>query len=286
MKILILGAAGLLGQAITHRLKDGKSYTLLTPTHSECDIINEKQLKAYIAGYKPDFVINCAAYIDVERAEEEQEAAYAGNVIGPRNIAQILAADSSSAPLLHISTDYVFDGEKVEGYAEDDVTGPINIYGKTKLGGEEEIRRYLPQHYIVRTAWLYGAARKNNCVDRVIDGSKGKNEIRIVDDQIGCPTFVDDLAEGLLPFFEGQYPFGTYHLANDGFCSRYELAKTSFDMLGLPVRVIPAKSADFATKARRPRYSILQNNKLPKLRNWKEALSAYLEQKVVTYEAL
>ena len=214
-------------------------------------------------------VIHCAAYTNVDKAEEEPEKAELINVKGTENIAKVSA--ELDIPVVYISTDYVFDGSKNTPYTPDDIPNPLNIYGKTKLVGEEMIKKYCKKYYIVRTSWLYGHYGKN-FVETMISMAD-KPELKVVDDQIGCPTWTVELANGILKLL--SKPYGTYHVCGGGQTSWYGFAKEIFKNMNLDVNLIPCSSAEFPRPAKRPAYSAMDNQKL--CRNWESALRDYIE---------
>ena len=224
---------------------------------------------------KPEIVINCAAYTNVEGCESNFEQALEVNANAVREIAK--NCKQIGAILIQISTDYVFDGCLLEGYKENDKTNPLNKYGITKLKAEKYIQNILEKHYIVRSSWLFGKNGKN-FVRTIINLLKVKEILSVVDDQRGCPTYTEDLSKGIKELFEGDYPYGIYHINNKGNCSWYRFAleianSQDFDL----DKVVPVTSKEYPTAASRPKCSILLNTKHNiEMRFWKEALKAYL----------
>lgn len=262
MKVLIIGAYGMLG----HDLQAVFPAATLCG-HQDLDITDEAAVERYIQGAKPGLVINAAAYTDVDGCEENRDLAFAVNGEAPGYIAA--ACQEVGATLVHYSTDYVFDGTKTS-YVESDETNPINVYGASKLRGEEEIARCMDDYRIVRTSWLFGLHGKN-FVDTILSLSVRMDQVRVVDDQVGKPTYTKDLAEKTAEIV--GCPPGIYHLTNDGVCSWYEFASAFID------NAVPCSSAEFPRKAKRPAYSVLVNTKTPPLRHWREALADYLTER-------
>lgn len=269
--ILITGANGMFGQDACE-LFARWGYEIIAAKKSDLDVTDFSQVqKFFTENKKPDFVIHAAAYTKVDDAESNKDLAFLINSGGAKNIA--LATKERSIPLIFISTDYVFDGEKSEVHSAFDKTNPINIYGASKLAGEKNIREINPQHYIVRTSWLYGKNGKN-FVDTMIALSKKQQEIKVVDDQFGCPTWTCDLALGIKKLIEEKKPFGIYQICGGGITNWYEFAKKIFEILKIKITVIPVKTEEFPRPAKRPKFSAMDNEKL--CRDWRDALKDYL----------
>lgn len=275
MRILLLGKNGMLGQAILSEL--AQNHDVHGYAHSDCDVTNLATLEKVIQHTRPEVVINATGYTQVDKAEVERDAAFAVNAAAVGNLCKILA--KTGVPLVHFSTDYVFDGTKTGGYEELDSTSPISIYGESKAEGEKEIIKNLKNFFLIRTAWLYGPGGKN-FVDTMIGLASRAQPIRVVNDQVGNPTLTTDLANAISRLLNTK-DYGIYHLVNDGSCSWYDFALEIFHQLGLPQEVIPITSHELNRPAKRPKNSILINSKFPKLRQWKEALSQYLESKQI-----
>lgn len=275
MKVLLLGKTGLLGTALLPVLQS--FYRVDAPMHSECDMENPANLTEYIKKCRPDIVINATGYTDVDKAETEKEKAFGLNAGAVDNL---INAIQDKIPMLHFSTDYVFDGEKSGGYNETDSPSkfPLSAYGASKAAAERLITQKLSKYYIVRTAWLYGDGGRRNFVDTMLNLAGAGEPLRVVDDQIGNPTYTCDTAHAVFALLKTK-PYGIYHIVNDGFCSWWEFAKEIFNQLGIPKDIIPIKSEELKRPAKRPKISILNNSKLPKLRNWKQALEDYLTNK-------
>ena len=261
VKILIIGAGGMLGSDLCHVFPDA-----IKLTHENLDITKREQVIESLNKIKPDVVINAAAYTDVDGCEDNQELAFAVNGYGPGYLAEACAR--AGAKLVHFSTDYVFDGTKEE-YFEFDATNPINIYGRSKLLGEEKITENTDDYRIVRVSWLFGAHGRN-FVNTMQSLSKEMETVKVVNDQFGKPTYTIDLAYKITEIIE--FGPGIYHISNEGVCSWYEFASAIID------NVVPCTSNEFPRKAKRPKYSVLVNTKTSPMRHWKEALKDYLKE--------
>ena len=276
MKILITGSNGMLGHDLIEVLKDKNE--LIATTSKTLDITDKDNTIDFILKNKPDIVINSAAYTDVDGCEANQDLAYAVNGEGVKNLA--IACKEVNCPLVHVSTDYVFDGTAIEPIEEDSEIGPISVYGKSKLKGEEAILEVLDKYFIVRTAWLYGINGKN-FPKTMLELSQNHSEITVVYDEVGTPTYTKDLAQGISQLIETDL-YGIYHLTNSGSCSWCEFAKYIFEIADRDVNVIPVTASEFSRPAPRPHYSVLKNKKwiengFKPLRDYKEAISEYLE---------
>lgn len=277
MKILVDGCNGMLGSDLMQVLKD--SHQVIGTDRGEFDITDLQATMAFISNVKPDVVIHCAAYTNVDGCETEEELAYSVNALGPRNVA--VACNEINAAMVYISTDYVFDGTKGASYMEDDHFNPLNIYGKSKLAGENYVRTLLNRHYIVRTQWLYGKNGKN-FVKTMLSLAKEKDSISVVNDQFGSPTHTLDLAGALKELIDTP-AYGTYHITNSGVVSWFEFTKDILEIAGVEnVKVVPITTEMFSRPATRPKYSPLENfnwtlNGHKALRNYKEALKEYMK---------
>ncbi len=268
MKILVTGAKGMLGQDLCPILED-EGYEVIETDINNLDVTKFSDVEKYLKTENPDFVIHCAAYTDVDKAEEDIENARLINKFGTENLAK--ASANIGAVMAYISADYVFDGEKASPYNPYDRANPINNYGKTKLEGEESVKKYCDKYYIVRTSWLYGHHGKN-FVETMLS-LRDKEEIKVVDDQIGCPTWTVELSNGIIKLIECE-DYGIYHVCGSGETSWYGFAKEIFDLTGLKVNLIPCVTEDFPRPAKRPKYSVMANNNI--CRNWKLSLKDYL----------
>jgi dTDP-4-dehydrorhamnose reductase len=278
MKVVVTGAAGQLGQDVLLEL-ERKNHQAFGADRQQLDITIEEDVIAYISEIKPDVILNCAAYTNVDAAEENEEDAYRINAIGTENLAK--AAKQIGAKLLHVSTDYVFDGTAAEPYEVDEPTKPLGAYGRTKLAGEQLLQKQLDEFFIVRTAWVYGVYG-NNFVKTMIRLGKERGEVGVVHDQVGSPTYTVDLAKFMVELM-GSDKYGIYHATNSGVCSWYEFAVEIFKQAGMDVQVNPLTSEQFPRPAARPKYSVLSKKMIEKqgltpLRDWKEALAAYLAE--------
>lgn len=274
MKILITGAYGMLGSDLREVLKN---HELIVTGSKDLDITNEENVIDFIDENSPEVVINAAAYTAVDDCETNYDEAYAVNAIGPKNLA--IACKKQDVPLVHISTDYVFDGSKTTPLLENDALGPQSAYGKTKLEGEKFIQEYTDKYFILRTAWLYGI-HGNNFVQTMLSLAENHDEITVVDDQIGSPTYSLDLAVSIANLLNSD-KYGIYHLTNEGECSWYEFSKRIFELSDVDVKVLPVTTEEFPRPAPRPHYSVLSNQKwikagFPPMRKYEEALSDYL----------
>ena len=274
MKILITGAYGMLGSDLREVLKN---HELIVTGSKDLDITNEENVIDFIDENSPEVVINAAAYTAVDDCETNYDEACAVNAIGPKNLA--IACKKQDVPLVHISTDYVFDGSKRTPLLENDALGPQSAYGKTKLEGEKFIQEYTDKYFILRTAWLYGI-HGNNFVQTMLSLAENHDEITVVDDQIGSPTYSLDLAVSIANLLNSD-KYGIYHLTNEGECSWYEFSKRIFELSDVDVKVLPVTTEEFPRPAPRPHYSVLSNQKwikagFPPMRKYEEALSDYL----------
>ena len=275
-KILVTGANGMLGQDLCPILEDNEYEVIETDIHN-LDITNSKMVEKVLGEEKPDFVVHCAAYTNVDKAEEDIETARLINFTGTENIAKACAQNNIT--MVYISTDYVFDGgvntKRTEPYKPTDKTAPLNNYGLTKLEGEEAVRNNLEKYYICRTSWLYGHHGKN-FVETMLSLAD-KPELKVVDDQVGCPTWTVDLSDAIVEIIR-EKPYGTYHTCGGGNTSWYGFAKEIFEQAGLTVNLKPCTTDEFPRPARRPAYSIMENGRL--LRDWKEALKGYMALRI------
>lgn len=271
MKILITGANGMLGQDLCPLLEQ-HNFEVIKTDIDNLDITNFNQVEYVIKFYKPEFIIHCAAYTNVDKAEEDPKTAFKINQTGTENLAKTCA--EFSIPILYISTDYVFDGEGSTPYKPTDTRNPIGVYGQSKAKGEEAIENYCKKYYIVRTSWLYGHKGKN-FIETIISLAKKMPEIKVVDDQIGCPTWTMDLANGILDLIENKKPYGIYHICGGRQTSWYGLAKEALNLCKIKTPIKPCSTEEFPRPAKRPKYSVLDNANT--CRDWHEALKNYIE---------
>jgi dTDP-4-dehydrorhamnose reductase len=288
MKILITGARGQLGTQIINIIKSGKSELGNVPAEvvaseiigidvQELDITNLEATREYIGNIKPDVVVNCAAYTNVDACETNEDIAFKVNAIGPRNIA--IVCEELGAKLIHISTDYVFSGTGSKALKEYDLTGPASVYGKTKLAGEEFVKQFSSKYFIVRTAWLYGY-NGNNFVYTMMKLGKEKDFIDVVNDQRGNPTNAEDLAYHILKLI-GTEEYGTYHCTGSGECTWYDFAKKIIELSGIECDIRPCTSEQFVRPAKRPEFSSLDNMMLrctvgDEMRDWEVAIKEFI----------
>jgi dTDP-4-dehydrorhamnose reductase len=276
VRVLVIGHQGQLGSALMPVLRRNRSLAVLGIDYPDIDIADEQSVDLVFGGFDPDFVINCAAYTAVDNAETDEQRALAINGLGPRNIA--LECRKAGAWLVHVSTDYVFDGTATTPYAEDETPSPASAYGRTKLAGDRAVQELLPQsHYLIRTAWLYGL-QGNNFVKTMLRLERERDTVSVVTDQIGQPTYAADLAEQIVLLMDRHPAVGTYHGTNSGEVSWFGFTREIFRLAGAdPDRVLPTTSAEFVRPAPRPAYSVLGHDRwieqgLPEMRPWLEAL--------------
>lgn len=290
MRIAITGADGQLGTDLGAllRLRGIETAELKQP---QFELLDRAGMSSQLARLKPAAILNTAAYVAVEEAEDDPESAFKVNAVGTRNISII--ARELGCWLVHFSTDYVFDGRKASPYHEEDLPRPLNVYGNSKLAGEYFVRALAQKYLIVRSAGLYGAAgprgKAGNFVDTVIARAKAGEPVGAVVDQVTAPTYTRDLAEATVLLLErvsagGEALSGAYHITNSGSCSWHEFASTAIKLAGLTARVAPVTSAQYGAKASRPARVILANQRLQELgirqpRPWSEALPAYLRER-------
>jgi dTDP-4-dehydrorhamnose reductase len=279
MRLLVTGGAGMLGRAVTEAAtRLGHEVTSLS--RAELDITDADRVRRAIGAARARAVVNCAAWTDVDGAEEHEREATATNGAGAGNVAR--AAEETGSRIVHVSTDYVFDGSKTTPWVESDAVGPIGAYGRSKLAGEQEVVAAGPGHAIVRTAWLFGAFGRN-FVDTMLELGRERDEVSVVTDQVGNPTWTVHLAEALVELAERDGDVGVFHAAAAGSCSWYELAVEVFDRAGASCRVRPTTSDRFPRAARRPAYSVLgtERDEAPSLPTWQEGVEGYLASRAV-----
>ncbi|WP_028547599.1 dTDP-4-dehydrorhamnose reductase [Paenibacillus sp. UNC451MF] len=281
MKVLITGAGGQLGYDLIRVLSG--SHQVIAMTRAELDVADEAAVNTTFRQMKPQVVIHAAAYTNVDLAEQESDNAYTINSIGTRNVA--MAAEELGAKLVHISTDYVFDGSKRTPYTETDRPNPLGVYGNSKLHAEKFVELISGQYFILRTSWLYGK-NGSNFVTKMISLGQQKEELSVVADQFGSPTYTLDLAR-FIEHLMLTDRYGLYHVSNRGYCSRYAFAQAIFQALKWNhIRLVPISSSGFPAAAQRPEYSVFDDtairlNQLPRLRNWKDALNDFLHNDYV-----
>jgi len=282
MKLLVLGCGGQVGRELC-RLAWPAGYTVAAHDRDRIDITRREAVVAAVARERPDFVINAAAYTAVDRAESEPDAAWAGNCTGPANLAAV--CHDAGVPLIHLSTDYVFDGTKSDTYREDDPVNPLGVYGRSKEAGDRAVRSALLQHVIVRTAWVY-SAHGNNFVKTMLRLGAERPVLRVVADQTGSPTSAADIAAAIGAIVQqiaaGNTNWGTYHFAGGGRVTWHGFAEAIFDLAapwrGTPPLVEAITTADYPTAARRPANSVLDCSRIGAAfgvvpRPWRAALA-------------
>lgn len=276
MKLLVTGSKGQLGIELFRQLGNNRDYQIIATDIHNLDITNQKQVFELINLRKPDAIINCAAFTNVDGCEENGNEAFRVNAIGAQNLSA--AAYRIGAKMVQISTDYVFDGTGSTPKKEYDRTSPVSVYGRSKEYGETLVRQTNPRHFILRTAWLYGEG--SNFVRTMLKLAKEKKELSVVSDQIGSPTSTVDLARCIIDLVRTE-SYGTYHTTCEGQCSWYDFAKRIFQVEGLNIAVKSITSEELGRPAPRPKYSVLENFMLNliglnKFRHWEESLNEYL----------
>lgn len=284
MKIMITGSNGQLGRELQKFYSQNSNIELLCSDINELDISNKSSVNSYITINKPDIIINAAAYTQVDKCEDEKEIARKINVDGTKNLVD--AIKKTDIVLVHVSTDYVFNGEKKEAYVEEDRIDPRTVYGETKAMSEEIVRNNLKKYYIIRTAWLYGDG--HNFVNTMLNLSKSKSEVTVVNDQIGNPTSTIELVKAI-DIIINSNKYGTYHATCEGSCSWADFAKKIFELMNLSVKVKEVSSKEYHSRAKRPLYSVLDNKNLRnnfgyKMANWEDALKDFLEKRSTNEE--
>jgi dTDP-4-dehydrorhamnose reductase len=273
MRLLVTGAAGMLGRDVAVAAESaGHDVTALA--RRDLDIADPAAVRAAVEAARPDAVVNCAAWTDVDGAEGHEADAMRVNGDGAGNVA-------TAAPyVVHVSSDYVFDGTAAVPYREDDPTGPAGAYGRSKLAGELAVAA-AGDHAVVRSAWLFGVHGKN-FVATMLRLAEDRDEVNVVADQIGCPTFTGHLAPALVEIAERRLS-GVMHVAGGGSCSWHELAQATFDEAGADCRALPVTTAEFPRPAPRPPWSVLGSTRpeVPALPAWREGLSAYLRSEIL-----
>ncbi|WP_179353356.1 dTDP-4-dehydrorhamnose reductase [Winogradskyella vidalii] len=277
INVLVTAKDGQLGQCFQDIALNYPEINFFFKSSSELDITNKATVDSVFNSEVPfDYCINAAAYTAVDKAEDNIELADQVNHIGAQNLA--LACKKHQVILIHISTDFVFDGKSSKAYLESDITNPLGVYGKTKLKGEQAISKTLEQHFIIRTSWLYSEFG-NNFLKTMLRLASERNEIGVVGDQIGSPTYAKDLAEAVLQIIEAKSSaYGIYHYSNDGEISWYDFAKEIFRLSGSSIKLNKIETTDYPTPAERPQFSVLNTTKISpllaiKIPNWKASLA-------------
>ena len=280
MKVVLLGANGQLGSDLVKTGPEGVE--LLPLTRKEVDVTDREQVDRVLSDIRPDLILNTTAYVKVDLAEDEPEKAFAVNVVGVKNLVDVCL--KTGAVLVHISTDYVFDGRKIgtrEPYTEEDSPNPINVYGISKYAGELMVRNYLEKYYVVRVASLYGRAgasgKGGNFIYTILNKARAGEPLRVVEDIYMSPTYTLDAAREIWRIILEERPYGLYHVVNSGYCSWYEFAVRILEFAGIEARIEPVKHTEFKTKARRPVWTPLRSNKNVELRHYREALKDFID---------
>lgn len=278
LKVLVTGAGGQLGRDLVIRL-ERCGHEVHGFGRAELDVTDMTQVTAVCQSVRPDAIVHSAAYTKVDAAESGPDEAFRINAFGTRNVAW--GASVVGAKLVYVSTDYVFDGGATSPIDEFQPASPVNVYGRSKLAGEQFVRQLLARHFIVRTSWVFGPFG-GNFVKTMLRLAGERDRIAVVNDQIGCPTYTGDLADCIAAFIETNR-YGTYHVSNAGACSWFEFAKAIFAAAQLEVQVDPIPTAAYPYPAKRPLYSVmdpmsLRLNGFPAMRDWKEALAECLAE--------
>lgn len=278
MKILVTGVKGQLGYDVVKAL-ESRGYQPVGVDREEMDLMNNNMIQNFIMNLKPEAIIHCAAYTAVDQAEEEVEICYQINAEAVKVIAE--CAKTLDIPMIYISTDYVFDGTKASEYVETDIPNPINVYGASKLKGEQYVQQLLEKFYIVRISWVFGI-NGNNFIKTMQRLGNEHDELNIIHDQVGSPTYTAHLAPLLVDMIETDQ-YGIYHATNEGYCSWYEFADEIFKQSQLDVMLHPITTDQYKTKAKRPLNSKMSKQKLSdygfhRLPTWQEALKNYINQ--------
>lgn len=278
MVVLVTGASGQLGRAIQHVAPDYPKLNFIFASSSEVDITDKAAILQFFEKHQPDFCINAAAYTAVDKAESEPDKAFAVNVTGSKNLAEV--CNEFDTILLHISTDFVFDGNKTTPYTEDDIPNPQSVYGKTKLEGENEVRNIAEKYFIIRTSWVYSQFG-NNFLKTMIRLGNERESLSVVNDQTGTPTHAIDLAKALITIiFSGKEVYGIYNFSNEGSCTWYEFAKEIFSVNKINIDLQPIPTSAYPTPAVRPKYSVLDKSKINnifkiQISNWRKSVEIY-----------
>ncbi|HIZ22584.1 MAG TPA: dTDP-4-dehydrorhamnose reductase [Candidatus Blautia faecigallinarum] len=278
MRVLVTGVKGQLGHDVMNELAK-RGYEGIGVDVEEMDITDREAVERVMREVHPDKVVHCAAWTAVDDAEDKEEICRKVNALGTENIARMCR--ELSAPMIYLSTDYVFDGTGTRPWEPDDERHPLNVYGQTKYEGELAVEKYLEAYYIVRIAWVFGINGKN-FIKTMLRLSETHDTLTVVDDQVGSPTYTYDLARLLVDMLETD-KYGRYHATNEGLCSWYEFAKEIFRQANREVKVLPVSSEEYPTKAKRPHNSRMNKDKLKEmgfepLPSWEDALSRYLKE--------
>lgn len=282
MVVLVTGASGQLGQSIQFIASQYPEMQFIFASSTDLDITNSERVNTYFSQSKIDFCVNTAAYTAVDKAETDIEKAKLVNIEGPKNLA--IACQKNNVTLIHISTDFVFDGEGKIPYLEKDKTNPIGVYGQTKLDGEREVIAHCTKHFIIRTSWVYSQFG-NNFMKTMLRLAQDRTELNVVSDQIGTPTNALDLADAILTIIQNCHSeqreesfHGVYNFSNEGICSWYDFAVEIFKQNHITIQINPIPTEVYPTPAKRPKFSVLDKSKIKstfgiKIKNWQDALA-------------
>ncbi|SDM17842.1 dTDP-4-dehydrorhamnose reductase [Pedobacter antarcticus] len=281
INIIVVGGTGQLGQCLQETIRSKKwDYNFVFLSSKDLNYTDKDQTAAVFKTYSPVFCINCAAYTAVDLAEDEQEQAFAVNQYAVKNLAEQCRLYDTT--LIHISTDFVFNGDYSIPLTEELPVNPVNVYGLSKLKGEQEIQRILEKYYTIRTSWLY-SEKANNFVKTMLNLSKNRDQLNVIYDQVGTPTYAIDLAKVIIKIIELDQPaYGLYHYSNEGVASWYDFAKAVFEFAEIDMKISPVSSAAFVTKAKRPHFSVLDKSKIKKALNieipyWRDSLNTCIQ---------
>jgi len=278
VRIMVTGSTGQLGYDTAAELR-AHGHSVLAADRGELDLTDEMAVRAYLDAYRPDAVIHCAAYTAVDQAEQERTACEQINVYATRTLADVCG--KLGIKLVYVSSDYVFAGTGTEPHEVGDPTGPRNVYGRTKLEGELLVEKLCPKHFIVRTSWVFGMHGRS-FVRTILRLAEDRDEIKVVDDQIGSPTYTKDLARLLCQMVETD-KYGTYHATNEGECSFYDFAREIIEQSGRELSILPTTTEEYGSVADRPRNSRLSKRSLDeagfdRLPHWQDALHRFLDE--------
>jgi dTDP-4-dehydrorhamnose reductase len=285
-KVLVTGGKGQLGRSIKDHVEPLKKHSFVFVDYDELNIVNSVEVTSFFGKEKFDYCINCAAYTAVDKAEAEESLAEDINVNGAINLAK--ACQINHTTLIHISTDFVFDGNGSSAYTEEDIPNPLGVYGLSKARGENAIVSELKEYFIIRTAWLY-SAYGNNFVKTMLKLGSERQELRVVNDQFGTPTFAGDLARVIIKIITEDFRnYGIYHFSNQGEASWYDFAKEIFKIAEININLIPVTTKEYPTPAKRPTNSILDKTKIVEsldlqIPDWRESLSMFLKPYLKTH---
>ena len=279
INVLVTGANSQLANCIKDVESLFPTLNIIYTNSIELNVCETNQVNDFFKNNRIHYCVNCSAYTAVDKAEEEKDKAFNVNATGPKNLA--LACRTNNTELIHISTDFVFDGEGDRPYTEDNQVNPINVYGKSKLEGEKEITQILTKYFIIRTSWLY-SEHGNNFLKTMLRLSSEKQELNVVSDQSGTPTYAKDLAKVILEIISsGNTNYGIYHYSNEGVATWYEFAKAIFNLSNIKIKISPIKAINYLTPASRPSYSVLDKTKIKQnmkleIPQWEESLQKAL----------